>query len=110
METLSGTAVTPTDTEVTLRAPAPALDAGFVATARYGRYTHPETPFALASTGDVKLLSYNWLVAHAEAGKILPRRQELPPEAFVSVDVLREQHAAAPAHVAAAVLPMVSVS
>ena len=75
-----------------------------------GRYTRPETPFALASTGDVKLISYNWLVQHAAAGEPLPRRQELPAAAFADVDALRKSHAAAPKHVAAAVLPILSVS
>ena len=74
------------------------------------RYTDPETPFALAETGDVALLSFNWLAARAATRAPLPRRQDLPPEAFVKVAALRAMHAAAPAHVAAAVLPMLSVS
>ena len=74
------------------------------------RYTRPEAPFDLASTGDVKLISYNWLVERAKARKPLPRRQELPAEAFANVAELRAMHAAAPPHVAAAVLPLVSVS
>ena len=40
-----------------------------------GRYTKPETHFALASTGDVALLSYLWLEARAERGAPLPRRK-----------------------------------
>ena len=93
----------------------PATDSGTLATAAPAdssntRYTQPETPFALASTGDVGLLSFNWLADQAQAGAVLPRRQELPPEAFADVDALRAMHAAAPAHVAAAVLPMLSVS
>ena len=44
------------------------------------RYTQPETPFDLASTGNVELLSFNWLAGQAEAGAVLPRRQELPRE------------------------------
>ena len=63
------------------------------------RYTDPETPFALAEKGDVGLLSFNWLQARAESGEPLPRRQDLPPEAFVDVAALRAMHAAAPAHV-----------
>ena len=91
-------------------APTPATDSGTLATAAPAdsadtRYTQPETPFALASTDDVGLLSFNWLVDQAQAGAVLPRRQELPPEAFADVDALRAMHAAAPAHVAAAVLP-----
>ena len=53
------------------------------------RYTDPETPFALAESGDVGLLSFNWLDKRAASGKPLPRRQDLPPEAFVDVAALR---------------------
>ena len=75
-----------------------------------GRYTNPDTPFALASTGDARLLSYCWLKAQAATGMPLARRQELPPEAFADLDALRAAHAASPSHIAAAVLPMVSIS
>ena len=74
------------------------------------RYTQPETPFALASTGDVALLSYRWLRELAAFGQALARRQELPAEAFVSVAKLRADHEALPAHIKAAVLPMLSIS
>ena len=74
------------------------------------RYLRAETPFALASTGDVALISFNRLAECARTGAPLPRRQELPPEAFADVRALRAMHEAAPAHVAAAVLPIVSVS
>ncbi|CAK0818532.1 unnamed protein product [Prorocentrum cordatum] len=74
------------------------------------RYTDPETPFALADSGDVRLISFNWLVVLAASGKPLPRRQDLPPEAFIDVADLRAMHSALPAHVAAAVLPVLSIS
>ena len=74
------------------------------------RYTRPETPFALASTDDVNMLSLNWMCERADAGLPLPRRQDLPAEAFADVAKLRAEHAALPAHIAAAVLPMASVS
>ena len=51
-----------------------------------------------------------WLAAHAATGKPLPRRQELPTEAFVDVTKLIATHAALPAHIQAAVLPIVSIS
>lgn len=75
-----------------------------------GRYTRPEIPFDLASSGDVLLLSYRWLEELAASGKPLSRRQDLPPAAFVDVDALRASHAALPAHIAAAVLPLLSIS
>ncbi|EOD35054.1 hypothetical protein EMIHUDRAFT_110912 [Emiliania huxleyi CCMP1516] len=39
--------------------------------------------------GDVKLISLNWLMALAERGDVLPRRQDLPEEAFLSSAQLR---------------------
>ena len=74
------------------------------------RYTRPEIVFDLASTGDVALLSYLWMEELARSGMPLARRQDLPPEAFVDVTRLRAWHAAAPAHVAAAVVPVLSIS
>ena len=53
------------------------------------RYTDPKTPFTLAEKGDVGLLSFNWLAKRAASGEPLPRRQDLPPEAFVDVAALR---------------------
>ncbi|EOD41513.1 hypothetical protein EMIHUDRAFT_193834 [Emiliania huxleyi CCMP1516] len=39
--------------------------------------------------GDVRLISLNWLMALAERGVVLPRRQDLPEEAFLSSAQLR---------------------
>ncbi|EOD30873.1 hypothetical protein EMIHUDRAFT_232274 [Emiliania huxleyi CCMP1516] len=39
--------------------------------------------------GDVRLISLNWLIALAERGGVLPRRQDLPEEAFLSSAQLR---------------------
>lgn len=39
-------------------------------------------------SGAIALLSAKWLVGHASAGGTLLRRQELPPEAFMSFDDL----------------------
>ena len=39
--------------------------------------------------GDVRLISLNWLMALAERGGVLPRRQDLPEEAFLSSAQLR---------------------
>mmetsp|Transcript_71275 Transcript_71275/g.214328 ORF Transcript_71275/g.214328 Transcript_71275/m.214328 type:complete len:250 (+) Transcript_71275:333-1082(+) len=54
--------------------------------------------------------SSRWLRERAQSGEPLPRRQELPPEAFADMDALREAHAALPPHIASLVLPMLSVS
>ena len=87
-----------------------ALAPASVSTSQHHHYTRPETPFALASTGDVRLLSFNWLVAQANASLPLSRRQDLPEEAFADVASLRAAHARLPPSIAAAVLPMVSIS
>ena len=39
--------------------------------------------------GDVRLLSLRWLMELAERGGVLPRRQDLPEEAFIDVATLR---------------------
>jgi len=78
--------------------------------ASYERYTQPDAPFELASSGDVQLLSFLWLQKRAKEGKELPRRQDLPPEAFADMDALRKAHSDLPPHIRAAVLPMLSVS
>ena len=39
--------------------------------------------------GDVRLISLKWLMALAESGGVLPRRQDLPEEAFLSPAQLR---------------------
>ena len=78
--------------------------------ASYERYTQPDAPFELASSGDVQLLSFLWLQKRAKEGKELPRRQDLPPEAFADMDALRKAHDDLPPHIRAAVLPMLSVS
>ena len=74
------------------------------------RYTEPAIVFELASTGDVRLLSFNWLAERAKSGLPLPHRQELPEAAFADMAALRETHAALPPHVAKAVVPVVSIS
>ena len=72
------------------------------------RYTKPEVAFRLAESGDVALLSYLWLEARAASGLPLPRRQDLPPEAFVDVAKLREMHKASDR--VRDLLPILSVS
>ena len=72
------------------------------------RYTKPEVAFRLAESGDVALLSYLWLEVRAASGLPLPRRQDLPPEAFVNVAKLREMYKVSKWR--RALLPMISVS
>ena len=56
------------------------------------RYTSGEFVFTLLDefAGDVRMLSLNWLLSHAKSGRPLPRRQELPPEAFADMAALRK--------------------
>jgi hypothetical protein len=46
-------------------------------------FASPETLWALLAKGNVRLLRATWLLAQPE-GFVLRRRQELPPEAFIS--------------------------
>ena len=41
-------------------------------------------------SGDVRLLSLRWLMALADRGGVLPRRQDLPDEAFIDAARLRQ--------------------
>ena len=69
----------------------------------YARYTQPDAPFELACSGDVQLLSYPWLQKRVKEGKELPRRQDLPSEAFANMEALRKAHDSLPPHIRAAV-------
>lgn len=53
------------------------------------RYTRPEGIWAALETGSVRLVKMTWLISQAKAGKVLPRRQELPEAAFISVIELK---------------------
>ena len=54
------------------------------------RYTQPSSIWVALMTGHVRLVKMTWLIAHSKAKKVLARRQELPEEAFVSVDELKQ--------------------
>lgn len=54
------------------------------------RYTQPASIWAALDTGCVRLVRLSWLVAHWKAGKVLPRRQELPEEAFIPLAELKQ--------------------
>lgn len=50
---------------------------------------------AAVQPGDVRLLSLAWLMALADTGGVLPRRQDLPEEAFIDAAHLRRIEAGA---------------
>ena len=59
-----------------------------------GKYFDPEALLESIANGSIALVRGRWLVAHAEAGGKLMRRQDLPSEAFFTVDELRKLVAA----------------
>merc|ERR1740130_2036140 len=73
-----------------------ALKAGAKARDRVN-YDSEETLWEALKTGDVLLIRASWLKKLASEGGILPRRQDCPPEAFISVDELQEIHNASTA-------------
>ena len=60
------------------------------ATINLKRYTEPESIWAALETKHVRLPKMSWLIQHAKNNGILPRRQELPEEAFISVQELKD--------------------
>ena len=56
------------------------------------RYTEPMSIWVALLTGHVRLVKMSWLIKHAKANGILSRRQELPEEAFISVDELKRMY------------------
>ena len=74
------------------------------------RYVEPQAVFDALESDDVAVVSLRWLIAHAASGLPLPRRQDMPEEARVSLYTLKLWHGAAPEHVRKAVLPLVSIS
>ena len=59
-----------------------------------GKYFDPEALLESIANGSIALVRGRWLIAHAEAGGKLMRRQDLPSEAFFTVDELRKLVAA----------------
>ena len=59
-----------------------------------GKYFDPEALLESIANGSIALVRGRWLLAHAEAGGKLMRRQDLPSEAFFSVEELRKLVAA----------------
>ena len=54
------------------------------------RYTRPESIWAALMSGNVRLLRASWVVKHGKAGGILARRKNLPEEASIGVDELKQ--------------------
>ena len=59
------------------------------ATIDLARYTKPESIWVALMSGHVRLVRMSWLIEHSKAKGVLARRQELPKEAFISVDELK---------------------
>ena len=59
-----------------------------------GKYFDPEVLLESIANGSIALTRGRWVAAHFEAGGKLLRRQDLPPEAFFTVDELRKLVAA----------------
>ena len=75
------------------------------------RYLSPVAILDAIDRNDAQLLSLNWLLKHAaNAGAHLPRRQDLPEAACVSVKQMREWVEGAPPHVTSKVLPLIAIS
>lgn len=53
------------------------------------RYTKSTSLWEALQTGHVKLLRASWVIQLADKNGVLDRRQELPPEAFISVKELK---------------------
>ena len=58
------------------------------------KFFSPEALLESIANGSIALVRGRWVVAHAEDGGKLKRRQDLPPEAFFSIDELRKLVAA----------------
>ena len=59
-----------------------------------GKYFDPDALLESIANGSIALTRGRWVAAHFEAGGKLMRRQDLPPEAFFTVDELRKLVAA----------------
>ena len=54
------------------------------------RYVDPASIWEALATRAVQLVKMSFLISFSEAGGILPRRQDLPEEAFISVEELKQ--------------------
>jgi len=56
------------------------------------RYTSPDSIWAALQTESVRLPRMSWLIELARAGGVLPRRQDVPKEAFAPLSELKEMY------------------
>ena len=56
------------------------------------RYVEPESIWKALMAGHVRLVRMTWLIKQARLKRVLRRRQELPKEAFVSVEELKRMY------------------
>ena len=66
------------------------LEALTADTANPKRYIDPDAIWAVLVLGWVRLVRMTYLIELSKKGGVLPRRQELPEEAFISVDELKQ--------------------
>ena len=71
------------------------------------RYTQPQSIWVALETGHVRLVKATYLIMLSDANGILPRRQDLPPEAFISVEELKRLFGSGNRD---AVLPIIAIS
>lgn len=62
---------------------------------RVARYTGPDAIWAALMSGNVRLVKMSWLIKRSDSAKRsasmrLPRRQEMPEEAYMTVEELKE--------------------
>ena len=53
------------------------------------RYNEPDAIWAALGMDWVKLVRKSYLISLSKAGGVLPRRQDIPPDAFITVEELR---------------------
>ena len=73
----------------------------------FTRYTEPDEIWAALMTGSVRLAKASYLMQLAGKGGILPRRQDLPSEAYISVEELKRLYGDGNRD---GVLPIISIS
>ena len=56
------------------------------------RYIAPDSIWEALATGSVQLTRMSWLIELCHAGRVLPRRQEVPEEAVVSLSELKAMY------------------
>ena len=81
--------------ECCVRAPAAHTLTAYVNDEHVEEYTRPDSIWAALESRDVLLVRSSWMIMRSKEGRPLPRRQELPPEAFISLEELQAMTARA---------------